>query len=39
MTENIYWIQEWAKVRQDEVVRLPNSFEVHDIFLNHMSKE
>ncbi|MDF2672286.1 MAG: hypothetical protein K0R09_551 [Clostridiales bacterium] len=39
IVENIYWIQEWAKVRQSEVVRLPDSFEVHDCFLNHMSGE
>lgn len=39
VVENIYWVQEWAKVRQDEVVRLPDSFEIHDSFLKHISKE
>lgn len=37
--ENIYWVQEWAKVRQDEVVRLPDRFEIHNNFLKHMPKE
>ncbi|WP_313563477.1 hypothetical protein [Ruminiclostridium cellobioparum] len=36
--ENIYWIQEWAKVRQDEVVRLPENFDVHECFLKLVSK-
>lgn len=37
--KNIYWIQEWAKVRQAEVVQLPDSLEIHEGFLRHMSKE
>jgi len=36
--ENIYWIEEWAKIRQDEVVRLPRGFDVHRCFLKHISK-
>lgn len=36
--ENIYWVQDWAKVRQDEVVRVPGSFQVHECFLKHMSR-
>ena len=36
--ESIYIIQEWAKVRQDEVVRLPESIEVNECFLNNMAK-
>ncbi len=39
MAENIYWIQEWAKIRQAEVVRLPDNFEIHDCFLKYMAKE
>lgn len=35
---NIYWIQKWAKVRQDEVIRLPENFKVHDCFLNEMQE-
>ncbi|MDF2986255.1 MAG: hypothetical protein K0R50_1765 [Eubacterium sp.] len=37
--ESIYWIQEWATIRQNEVVRLPESFDVDECFLRHMSKE
>ncbi len=37
--DNTYWIQEWAKVRQNEVVRLPDSFQIHESFLKDMSKE
>ena len=36
--EKIYWIHEWAKIRQDEVVRLPDSFNVHSCFLNSISR-
>jgi len=36
--EKIYWVQEWAKIRQDEVVRLPDSFDVHSCFLNSVSR-
>lgn len=36
---DIYWIHEWAKVRRDEVVRLPEHFNVHEYFLKLMSKE
>lgn len=36
--ESTYWIQEWARVRQNEVVRLPENLEIHDCFLKHMSK-
>ena len=36
--EKIYWIQEWAKIRQDEVVRLPDNFNVHSSFLNSISR-
>lgn len=36
--QNIYWIQEWAKVRQDEVVRLPENLDVHECFLKLISK-
>ena len=35
---DMYWIHEWAKVRQDEVVRLPESFEIHECFLKTLSK-
>ncbi|SHI66568.1 hypothetical protein SAMN02745176_00945 [Lutispora thermophila DSM 19022] len=31
-------MEEWAKVRQDEVVRLPESFKVHESFLEDISK-
>jgi len=36
--EQVYWVQEWAKIRQDEVVRLPDNFNVHSCFLNSISK-
>ncbi len=36
--EDIYWIHEWAKIRQDEVVRLPDSFDVHSCFLGCISR-
>lgn len=36
--EKIYWIHEWAKIRQAEVVRLPDSLNVHNCFLNSISK-
>ena len=36
--EYTYWIEEWAKIRQDEVVRLPSSFDVDESFLKHISK-
>jgi hypothetical protein len=37
--EDIYWIQEWAKLRQNEVVRLPENFEIHDCFLKHIKRD
>lgn len=37
--ENIYWVQEWAKVRRDEIVRIPDNFLVHHNFLKHMTEE
>jgi len=37
--ENIYWIEEWAKIRQDEVVCLVPEFEIHECFLKNISKE
>lgn len=37
--ENIYWVEEWAKIRQNEVVRLPKSFKIHEDFLGHISTE
>lgn len=36
--EHIYWVEEWAKVRENEVVRLPESFKVHESFLENISK-
>lgn len=35
---NIYWIEEWAKVRQEEVVRLPSDFHIHGCYLKNISK-
>lgn len=37
--KNTYWIEEWAKIRQDEVVRLPETFKVHECFIKFISKE
>lgn len=37
--KNVYWIHEWAKIRQDEVVRLPNERKVHQSYLVNISKE
>lgn len=36
--DNVYWIQEWAKIRADEVVRLPEVFKLHECFLIYISK-
>lgn len=33
-----YWVQEWAKIRQDEVVRLPEKFVINNYFINIMPK-
>lgn len=34
-----YWIEEWAKVRQDEMVSLPNKIEIHSDFLHAINKD
>lgn len=36
---SIYWIEEWAKVRQDEIVDVPTCIELHNCFLQDMSEE
>lgn len=36
---NLYWIYEWAKIKQGEVVRLPDEIIVHQDFLKHINKE
>lgn len=35
---NEYWVQEWAKVRSDEVVRVPNTYHIHEDFLINISE-
>lgn len=37
--DNLYWINEWAKIKQNEVVRLPDEIFVHQDFLKHINKE
>ena len=34
-----YWVSVWAKRRQDEVVRIPESYKIHADFLQHMEKD
>lgn len=34
----VYWVSFWAKRRQDEVVRVPADYKIHEDFLPHMDK-
>lgn len=34
-----YYIEEWAEIRQKEVVRFPSEFQVHECFLKNLSEE
>ncbi len=34
----LYWVNEWAKIRQDEVIRLPGEFFVHGDFLKNIDR-
>jgi len=36
---DLYWINEWAKIKQNEVVRLPDEFTVHSDFQKYINKE
>ncbi len=37
---NQYWVTEWAKLRQDEVIRIPDDYKIHsDFTLNDSEKE
>lgn len=38
MIENSYWVSEWAKIRQDELVRFPNNFKIHECFIQDISR-
>lgn len=40
MEDNIsYWIYDWAKLRQDEVIKLPDNYKIHEDFLKQMDEE
>ena len=36
---DMYWVQEWARVRQKEIVRYPKGFLVHQSYTTMLSKE
>lgn len=37
--QDMYWVQEWARVRQKEIVRYPKGFLVHNSYTMMLSKE
>lgn len=39
MLKEHYWIEQWAKVRQDEMVRFPETFDIHEVYLKEMTRE
>jgi len=36
---DMYWVQEWGRVRQKEIVRYPKSFIIHQAYTTMLSKE
>ena len=39
MSGNLYWIDEWALIRRNELIPLPEEFTIHDDFLKSMDKD
>jgi hypothetical protein len=34
-----FWIYDWAKLRQDEVIQLPDDYKIHQDFSKQMNED